>query len=52
MANQRDPIYKYYSIKVDVNIKKSNRVKSRGRGKSDINEKNIKEDRQQLIELT
>ena len=48
MANQRDLIYEYDNTKVDIGIKKSNRVKTRSWVKSRINKKCTKKDGQQL----
>ncbi len=42
MANERDLICKYDSIKVDTGVKKSNRVKIKGWSKSGTYEKKSK----------
>lgn len=52
MVSQKNPIYKCNCTKVVIGIKKSNRAKIRGWGKSgNINKKSTKEDSQQFVGL-
>lgn len=51
MAIEKDSIRKYNSIKINIIIKKSNKVKRKNWSKSGTN-KNIEKDRHKLIKLT
>lgn len=51
MVNKKYLIYKCSYIKVDIGIKKSNKVKVRGSNKNGINEKSSKRNRERLIKL-